>query len=385
MQDNSFLSVIKKSVPDYGKDESVKPYTISTGSYILNALIYGSIYGGIVSNRITALAGEEASGKTFLALSVVKQFIEEHKDGNVVYFDTENALDDDGKEFIDRGIDFDRVFLVRIDTVEDFKFKVLNILENYKALAKDKRTPTLFILDSLGNLSTVKEQQDSLDEKTTQDMTRARQIKSAFRTITQKLSRLNIPLLLTNHTYDVIGDFYGATTMSGGSGLKYCASTIVFFAKAKDRDNKDKKTVNGIIVRATIDKSRFTKTYKKVEARIDFTNGLDKYYGLFDVAEKYGCIEKLPSGSYTHPDYPTRKLSKQDFIREPEKFFTQPILDKIEEAVQKEFKFGTVPTEEEIDKEIENELNGTENIDTLKGALAVTEEEVKNSTTIIGD
>ena len=45
---------------------------IDTGSYIFNALVSGSIFGGVPSNKITAIAGESSTGKTFFCLGIVQ-------------------------------------------------------------------------------------------------------------------------------------------------------------------------------------------------------------------------------------------------------------------------------------------------------------------------
>ena len=48
---------------------------VDTGSYIFNALVSGSIFGGVSGNKITAIAGESSTGKTFFSLAVVKNFL----------------------------------------------------------------------------------------------------------------------------------------------------------------------------------------------------------------------------------------------------------------------------------------------------------------------
>ena len=337
MKDLDFLKIIKSAVKNFEENAKTEIEFVSSSSYIFNAIISGSIFGGMPRNRITALAGEEGTGKTFLAMSIVKSFLEKYEGSNVVWFDTERAVDE--TFFASRGIDSSRVFIIRPQTLQIVKTQILQIIEGYKN-QKDRK-PMMMVLDSLGNLPTTKELEDSTEGKEVQDMTRARQVRSIFRVITEPLGEVNVPLLITNHTYEVIGEWVPTQTISGGGGIKYAASTIIYLKKSKDRDQKDKKVVNGIIVKAQADKSRFTKAYKPVEMRIDFTKGLDKYYGLFDLAEKHGVFEKLPSGSYMHPDFPERKLSKMDFAREPEKFYTEEILQKLDKAAIKEFKLGT--------------------------------------------
>ena len=84
---NEFASVVEEGV----QAADVSGY-IDTGSYILNALLSGSIYDGLPNNKITALAGESATGKTYFALSMCKKVLDDNPDGVILYFDTEQAM-----------------------------------------------------------------------------------------------------------------------------------------------------------------------------------------------------------------------------------------------------------------------------------------------------
>ena len=72
--DNEFASIVDEGI-SAGDCSSF----VDTGSYILNALCSGSIFGGLPQNKITALAGESSTGKTFFALSIVKNFLDQKK------------------------------------------------------------------------------------------------------------------------------------------------------------------------------------------------------------------------------------------------------------------------------------------------------------------
>ena len=166
---------------------------IDTGSYIFNALVSGSIFGGIPSNKITALAGESSTGKTFFTISVIKHFLKTHPEAGVAFFESEGAISKDLLK--DRGVDTKRVVIIPVVTVQQFRQQALLVADN---LLKDKNhPPMLFVLDSLGMLSTSKEIEDSEAGKETRDMTRAQVVKSIFRVLTLKLSKCNIPLIVT--------------------------------------------------------------------------------------------------------------------------------------------------------------------------------------------
>ena len=164
---------------------------VDTGSYILNALLSGSVYGGLPSNKITALAGESSTGKTFYALSVVRHFLETDPDAGVIYFESESAISRSMIE--ERGIDSKRMIIVPVTTVQEFRTQAVKIVDKYLTQKESDRKPLMFVLDSLGMLSTTKEIGDTEAGKDTRDMTRAQVLKGAFRVLTLKLGLANVP------------------------------------------------------------------------------------------------------------------------------------------------------------------------------------------------
>ena len=306
---------------------------VDTGSYIFNALCSGSVYGGVPSNKITALAGESGTGKTFFCLGIVQNYLAENPDAGVVYFESEAAIT---KEMIDeRNIDGSRMILVPVTTVQEFRTQAIQILDKYLALDTKDRKPMMFVLDSLGMLSTSKELADSAEGKDTRDMTRAQVVKAIFRILTLKLGKANVPLIVTNHTYDVVGAYVPTKEMGGGSGLKYAASTIIYLSKKKEKDGKD---VIGNIVKAKAAKSRLTVENSIVETRLYFdARGLDRYYGLLELGEKYGVLERKGNRIVVGESsvYPSA------ILKDPSKYFTEEIMEKLDWAASQEYKYGT--------------------------------------------
>lgn len=316
---------------------------IDTGSYALNAVLSGSIYGGVPNNKVTAFAGESATGKTFFVLGIVKQFLDSNPTGGVIYFDTEAAVTKGMME--DRGIDTSRVVISEPDTIQKFRHTSLKIIENYSAQKESKREPMIMILDSLGQLSSTKEMEDTMEGKETKDMTKAQILKATFRVLNLKLAKIGVPLMVTNHVYDVVGSYVPMKAMSGGSGLKYTASTIVMLTKKKEKDGT---TVVGNIVKAKMQKSRLTKENAQVEIKITYEHGLDRYYGLLDIAEKHGIIKKS-STRYELPD--GQKVFGKSINANPEKYYTQDMLAQIDDACKKEFLYGSESVEGELEME----------------------------------
>jgi RecA/RadA recombinase len=306
---------------------------INTGSYAFNALLSGSLWGGIADNKILALAGESATGKTYFTMGIVKKFLEDRENAVVLYFDSEQAVT--SGMFRERGIDTSRVAIFPIATVEEFRHQVLKIVDKYIELPKDEQKPMLIVLDSLGMLSTSKEVNDTAEGKETKDMTRAQLVKATFRVLTLKLGKAGIPLIMTNHTYDSMGSMFPTKEMSGGQGLRYAASTIVFLSKRKDKDGTD---VIGNIVHCKLYKGRLTKENKIVDVHISYDSGLNPYYGLLPIAEKHGLIKKV-SNKFEFPN--GTKAFEKAIYKNPEKYFTQEFMEALEPLVAKEFKYGT--------------------------------------------
>jgi RecA/RadA recombinase len=305
---------------------------VDTGSYIFNALVSGSLFGGLPSNKVTALAGESSTGKTFFALSVVRNFLDSNPDGGVIYFESESAI---SREMIEtRGIDSKRMIIMPVGTIEEFRTQACRILDKYMKEPKDERVPMMFVLDSLGMLSSNKEMEDVANDKQVRDMTKSQLIKGAFRVLTLKLGQAQVPMIVTNHTYDVIGSYVPQKEMGGGTGLKYAASTIIYLSKSKEKDGTE---VVGNIIKCEAKKSRLTKEGSKVATRLYFDErGLDRYYGLLELGEQYGVFTRKGNRVVVGESsvYPSVILA------DPEKYFTPEVMEQLEEAARKEFSYG---------------------------------------------
>ena len=334
------MDFLKEIVKEIGNDytqlasdiDETETY-VDTGSYIFNGLISGSIFGGVSNNKITAIAGESSTGKTFFSLAVVKNFLDSNPDVYCLYFDTEAAVN---KSLLSsRGIDLDRLVVVNVVTIEEFRTKALKAVDIYLKTNIEDRKPCMFVLDSLGMLSTEKEIKDALDDKQVRDMTKSQLVKGAFRMLTLKLGQANIPLIVTNHTYDVIGSYIPTKEMGGGSGLKYAASTIIYLSRKKEKDGTQ---VVGNIIKAKTAKSRLSKENKDVQVRLYFDErGLDRYYGLLELGE-LGGIWKNVAGRY---EVNGKKVYGKQILANPEEYFTPEVMQALDEIAQKEFSYGS--------------------------------------------
>jgi RecA/RadA recombinase len=332
-----FLKDIVKEIGDdftkLASDINETESYVDTGSYVFNALVSGSIFGGVSGNKITAIAGESSTGKTFFSLAVVKNFLDSNPDGYCLYFDTEAAVN---KLLLEsRGIDLTRFVVVNVVTIEEFRNKALKAIDIYSKSPVEERKPCMFVLDSLGMLSTSKEINDVLNDKEVRDMTKSQLIKGTFRMLTLKLGQANVPLIVTNHTYDVIGAYVPTKEMGGGSGLKYAASSIIYLSKKKEKDGTE---VIGNLIKAKTHKSRISKENKDVTIRLYYDErGLDRYYGLLELGE-IGGLWKNVAGRY---EIDGKKIYAKEILKTPEKYFTEEVMQKLDEIARQEFSYGS--------------------------------------------
>lgn len=258
---------------------------IPTGSYILNATISGSIFGGIPNRRSICLAGESGSGKTYIALAACRHAIEMGYD--IIYCDSEGAVDIETAKRL--GIDTKHFFITPVGTVEEFSTFCANLVKGINEDVNNGIEPPkiMVVLDSLGNLASSKEKSDVIEGAGKRDMTKQQMIRSTFRVVGNDFSKLGIPFIINNHTYESMS-MYQPKVVSGGGGIIYNASVILMLSKAKLEDKeaddaaKD-KNVNmkrtGIIVNIEPQKSRFARPIKTL-MHISFFKQPNPYVGL---------------------------------------------------------------------------------------------------------
>ena len=291
----SILSRLKKLNPDAALiSESafsdIKEW-IPTGNYALNCQISGSVFKGLPSNRIIGISGSSGTGKTYLALNMAR---EAQKIGyHILYFDTEFAIDEN--HISKFGINSNEFTLIPEDIIHNVKHQIVEIFEAMKDAIKGKKDPGKFIIiiDSIGNLKTAKEDNDSKSGEHKRDMTRPSEIKSLFRTITVPSGKLNVPILFVNHTYTDVTAYVPTDKIAGGSGVQYNPSVNIILSKAKlKEETKASKEVNmsqtGIIVTSKLEKSRFTRPIP-IKFHINFFSGMNKYIYLENFVDWESC------------------------------------------------------------------------------------------------
>lgn len=281
---------------------------------------------------------------TYFALALLQNFQNKYENAGGFHYDTESATT---KEMMEsRGIDPNRVIVSEPESIEDFRTHAAKTLNNYMAIKGDKPR-MMMLLDSLGQLPSAKEVEDIDSGKNVRDMTRTQIIKGAFRRLTLMLAKAKVPMIVTNHTYQTM-ELYSKQVVSGGSGLRYAASTILMLSRNVD---KDLGRGEGNLINCFLAKSRFTKPETSVKLRLSYTKGLDRYYGLLDIAEEYGIFEK--SGTQYIID--GKKYFGKTINENPEKFYTPEVMEKLEEACAAKFKFGEHELQGKLTEDAEDE------------------------------
>lgn len=306
---------------------------VDSGSLLLNAAFSGDLFGGLPDNKALVFAGDPGVGKTFFALSIIKGYMERNPRARVAYFDTEAAVTNE--MFTDRGIDPSRIMKSEPKTIEHFRTVCMKVIDTYLALDEKERFPLLIVLDSLGAMPSAKEVADVTQGNETKDMTKPGILKGAFRVLRLKLAKAQIPMIVTNHVYASMNPYGVAKVQAGGSGSQYAADMIAMLSKSKEKD-ADKNLIGNIIT-ATMVKSRLTKEGTKVQTRVMFDGGLDRYYGLIDLGEAAGVIKRV-GNKYEFPD--GTKAASKTIESKPETFFTKDVLDQINVYVKDTFRYN---------------------------------------------
>lgn len=269
---------------------------IDTGCYVFNAAYTGDMTVGFPSNRIVMLAGEEAVGKTFF--TCYGHALQLQRDGRFIfYFDTENAVTDEMLEGF--GLNPEGFRIIRESTVEECRTtmaNLLDIIEEQMGKSTINRMRCAFILDSLGQLTTLKSMDDASTGNNKKDFTKQAQLKSMFAVLTNRMGYLDIPMVITNHVYKSLGSFIVTNEVAGGSGPLYACSTILELRKKQFKDGKVRK---GSIITAKIRKSRWVREGKEVSFYLDFNTGLNKWYGVHLLAQEAGLLEEFDEKKHT--------------------------------------------------------------------------------------
>lgn len=336
------------------EDKMVIRDYIDTGNVALNCQISADPFRGVPAGRITQFAGPESVGKSIIAIQIVKNA---QKNGyTILYYDTEGAQN--RENLTSQGIDDETLIHSPITSIRELQTDILSILDEVKKTEK-----LLIVIDSIGMLGSNKQFEDARAGKHKQDMTKQKELKSLFVTITGLSAIKMVPIIVANHTYDDITSMYGGQVVSGGKGSKFSSSTIVSITKSQDKDDKTKKIL-GSYATCTAIKSRLAKEKTKVKILINFAKGIEKYSGLFDIALELGIITVPKQGWYTYEG--AGKNFRKKELDTDAKFWDTALNGKFGDMLRQEFKYQSVaisidePTKETETEDVLGEIDLSE-------------------------
>ena len=324
-----------------------KKEVIPTEYPIINVAFSGEVDGGLVPG-LTVIAGPSKSYKSLLTLLCLAAFQKKYPEGSAIFYDCEYGITEDYMRM--HGVDPTRVFYEEIENVEDLKFKLVKLLRE----DIQKGDKVFIMIDSVGNLASIKELEDAINEKSVADMSRAKSLKSLFRMITPYLTKKGIPCIAINHVYQEIG-LYPKAIVSGGTGIMYSANQVFIMGKSQIKEGTE---IVGYDFTINIEKSRFVKEKAKLPFSVINNQGIQKWSSLFELAEEFGFIEKAKVGWYVTIDPDTGEVSETNrrkaAIEADNDFFSKLVKnDKFKAMVERKFKLSQAEMEEAEKRELE--------------------------------
>lgn len=325
--------------------QNLKP--ITTKIPMINVACSGSLDGGLHLG-IHTIAGESKHFKSSFALVLASAFQQQYKDGIILFYDSE--FGSPLEYFKSANIDLSRVVHTSIMNIEELKFDIMNQLDGF-----EKEDNVFILIDSIGNLASIKEVEDAMSEKSVSDMTRAKQLKSLWRMVTPHLNTKNIPLVNINHIYKEMA-LYPKSIVSGGSGGIYSSNSIWIVTRSQEKEKSTDKEISGYKFTINIEKSRYIKEKSKIPIVVNFKGGILKWSGFLEVALEGGYAHKPKQGYYEILDPSTGEIlcdkpyKERDIINNSEIWTT--LLEKTDFAEYVKEKY-TLPKTNLIDEKYE--------------------------------
>ena len=326
---------------------------IPTAIPIINVALSGKLDGGLTPG-LTMWAGPSKHFKTAFSLLMAKSYLDKYEDAALLFYDSEFGTPQ--SYFDSFGIDTNRVLHTPLTDIEQLK---IDIMQQLKEL--DRKDKLIIIVDSIGNLASIKEVNDALEGKTVADMSRAKAVKSLFRMVTPHLTMKDIPMIVVNHTYMEIGMFPKAI-VGGGTGSYYSADNIFVLGRQQEKEGTEVVGYNFII---NVEKSRYVKEKSKIPVTVSFDGGISKWSGLLDIALESGHVVKPSNGWYSRTDDDGVVEEKKYRIKETDtKDFWVPILKKksFQEFIEHKYRIASGNI-------LQGDIDETFEIETSNGVL----------------
>ena len=279
------------------KDKAVIPTDVP----LINIALSGDIDGGLRPG-LTSIAGPSRHFKSSYALLMASAYMKKYDDAIILFYDSEFGSPE--AYFTSFGIDPSRVVHIPITNIEEFKFDIMKKLDNSNEDGIKRGDHVFILIDSIGNLASIKEVDDAIEGNSAADMSRAKQLKSTWRMITPHLTLKDIPLVAVQHTYEE-QKLYGKTIMSGGQGGMLSSDNVWIIGKSQEKDGTE---LLGYTFTINIEKSRYVKEKSKLKVVVKFDGGISKYTGILDLAIEAGEVIKPKNARYQLVDKSTGEI-----------------------------------------------------------------------------
>jgi RecA/RadA recombinase len=327
---------------------------IPTSVPIINVALSGKLDGGLTPG-LTMWAGPSKHFKTAFSLLMAKSYLDKYPDAALLFYDSEFGTPQ--SYFDSFGIDTNRVLHTPITDIEKLKIDIMQQMNEV-----ERGDHLIIVVDSIGNLASIKEVNDALEGKTVGDMSRAKAVKSLFRMVTPHLSLKDIPMIVVNHTYMEIGMFPKAI-VGGGTGSYYSADNIFIIGRQQEKEGTEIVGYNFII---NVEKSRYVKEKSKIPVTVRHDGGISRWSGLLDIALDSGHVIKPSNGWYSKVDTESGVIEDKKYrIKDTDTSeFWLPILKQksFQEFVSNTYQISTENImQDDVDQTFDIEtMNGTE-------------------------
>ncbi len=301
-----------------GEAKKVDVDAIPTGSISLDQALG---IGGVPRGRIIEIFGPESSGKTTLALHIVREA--QKKGGLAAFVDAEHALDPEYAKKI--GVKINDLLISQPDTGE----QALEIVESLvRSNAMD-----VIVVDSVAALTPKAEIEGDMGQ---QHMgLQARLMSHALRKLTAIVAKSRCVVIFINQIRMQIGMMYGnPETTPGGKALKfYCSVRIDIRRIAQVKKGED---IIGSRTKAKIVKNKVAPPFKVAEFDIFYGEGISYEAEILNMALKYGTIKKAgASFSYGAVKLGVGFDTAKNYLKENPKIRDE-ILKKVREEIKEE-------------------------------------------------
>jgi recombination protein RecA len=265
-------------------DIATNRWWVKTPAYDLNRILSGSLYKGLQSRNLVGIVGPEHTMKSsFMILCMV----EAQKQGKeIVILDTEGAING---EFCKRwGLDIDTCFYVYTPFISE----VRSVLAQIRETGDDN---LMIGLDSVGGLDRLKQFKDAAEGEMKADQgLLQKEIRSMLKLFLNVCIQQNSIGIATGHLYGSPDKFNPGDKVGGGKAMSLFPSVLIMLKKKMLLD-ADKNVIGNEITASTI-KNRLYPPFQTATINLNYTDGVEPYAGMLDLAIEAGEIIK--SGSW---------------------------------------------------------------------------------------